>query len=61
MLETAFNYLQQGDIEINYDGFKAFCALILKRKVELHSIAKQKQIRIDSQLFYYIHILLFVN
>ena len=45
-LETAFNYLQQGDIEINYNEFKAFRAL--KRKVELHSIAKQKQTWIDS-------------
>ena len=45
-LETAFNYLQRGDIEINYNEFKAFRAL--KRKVELHSIAKQKQTRIDS-------------
>ena len=38
---VAFNFLQQGDIEINYDEFKAFRAL--KRKVELHSITKQKQ------------------
>ena len=43
---TDINYLQQGDIEINYDEFKAFRAL--KRKVELHSIAKQKQTRLDS-------------
>ena len=40
---VAFNFLQQGDIEINYKAFRA-----LKRKVELHSIAKQKQTRIDS-------------
>ena len=36
--ETAFNYLRQGVIEINYDEFKAFC--VSKKKVELHSIAK---------------------
>ena len=36
-LETAFNYLQ------HRNAFRA-----LKRKVELHSITKQKQTRIDS-------------
>ena len=44
--ETAFNFLQQGDIEVNYDEFKVFRSL--KRKVELYSIANQKQTRIDS-------------
>ena len=43
--ETALNFLQQGDIEINYNELKAFCAL--KRKVELHSVANKKQARID--------------
>ena len=44
--ETALNFLQQGDIEMNYDELKAFRAL--KRKVELHSVANKKQARIYS-------------
>ena len=36
-LETAFNHLQQGDIEINYDEFK-----------KPFRAKKQKQTRIDS-------------
>ena len=44
--ETAFNFLQQGNIEIDYNELKAFRSL--KRKVELHNITSQKQSRIDS-------------
>jgi hypothetical protein len=40
--ETAFNFLQQGDIEVNYDEFKVFRSL--KRKVELYSIANQNKL-----------------
>ena len=39
--ETAFNFLQQGDIEIDYNELKVFRSL--KRKVELHNVRSQKQ------------------
>jgi len=45
-LETAFNFLQQGDIEMNCNELESFRAL--KRKVKLHGIARQKQGRIGS-------------
>ena len=44
--KTAFNFLQQGDIEIDYNELKVFRSL--KRKVELHNVTSQKQSRIDS-------------
>jgi len=46
VFETAFNFLQQGDIEIDYNELKVFRSL--KRKVELHNVTSQKQSRIDS-------------
>ena len=44
--ETAFNFLQQGSMEIDYNELKVFRSL--KRKVELHSVTSKKQSRIDS-------------
>ena len=44
--ETAFNFLQQGSMEIDYDELRVFRSL--KRKVELYSLTSKKQSRIDS-------------
>ena len=44
--ETAFNFLQQGDLEIDYKEFKAFKSL--KRKVKLLNNEKLIQPNITS-------------
>ena len=37
--ETAFNFLQQGNIEIDYNELR-----LLKRKIELHNITSQSNL-----------------
>ena len=39
--ETAFNFLQQGSMEIGYDKLKVFRSL--KRKVELYSLTSKNR------------------
>jgi hypothetical protein len=45
-LETAYNFLQQGDIEIDYIESKSFKSL--KRKISLLNIQNQKQANIET-------------
>ena len=45
-LETVYNFLQQGDIEIDYIESKSFKSL--KRKISLLNIQKQKQSSITT-------------